>query len=362
MPTPAPAMGARAAPSSKRVLVVEDEATLAETLRSWLEHAGYDVCGLAARADEALDLALTNCPHLAVMDVRLAGGEDGIASARELERWAGTPALFYTGFPEAVKDGRVGIGHLAKPSGEREFLAAVEAAFAVAADVVPLHPPASLRLYGAATAPAAFRLRRDAAFRALFDHAPHGIALIEPTGHIVEVNAACARLFRLDAAALRDRPLAALPCADAALTAAIEACLAGDRDEVAARETVGLRTDGRPVYAGVSGTLLREACGAPGLVALHVQDLSALREAERAAQYFGRFDHRTGLATRDLFHDRVDRASARTARMGTPFAVLLIELDDFHDLEVTHGLDAGDAVIVAVADRIDDRRDRKSVV
>ncbi|NBC95066.1 MAG: hypothetical protein GVY27_01780 [Deinococcus-Thermus bacterium] len=65
---PTPASGARAAPSSKRVLVVEDEATLAETLRSWLEHAGYDVCGLAARADEALDLALTNCPHLAVMD------------------------------------------------------------------------------------------------------------------------------------------------------------------------------------------------------------------------------------------------------------------------------------------------------
>ncbi|NBC95065.1 MAG: diguanylate cyclase [Deinococcus-Thermus bacterium] len=252
-----------------------------------------------------------------------------------------------------MKDGRVGIGHLAKPSGEREFLAAVDAAFAVALDAVPLRPPAALQLHGPATPAVTPRRRRDAASRALFDHAPHGIALIDPTGHVLEVNPACARLFRLDAAALVGRPLAALPCADAALADAIEACLAGDRDAVPAHETVALRTDGRPVYAGVSGTVVRGACGAPELVALHVQDLSDLREAERAAQSFGRFDPRTGLATRDLFLDRIDRAGARASRMGTPFAVLLIDLDDFHEINAAH---RRDAVIVAVADRIDDRR------
>lgn len=348
-----PSTGAPAAPSTKRVLVVEDEAILAETLRTWLEHAGYDVCGLAARADEALDLALTNCPQLAVMDVRLAGGEDGIASARELERWAATPALFYTGFPEAVKDGCVGIGHLAKPSGEREFLAAVDAAFAVAADVVPLRPPAALRLHGTAGGAAAPQPRRDGTYRALFDHAPHGVALIDAHRRVVAINAAAARLFHLDGAALVGRPLAALPCVDAALDEAVRLALASGRDDVAPRETVALRPDGRPIYARVSGALVRAAGGAAAWMALHVQDLSDLREAERATQCSDQFDPRTGLGTRDLFHYRLDRARARASRMGTPFAVLLIDLDDLY---VDYGCEVADAVLVAVADRIDDRR------
>lgn len=345
-----------AAPSPKRILVVEDEAALAETLRTWLERAGHEVCGLAAGVGDALALALAHRPHLAIVDVRLAGGEDGVVCARELERRAGTPALFWTAHPEAVKDGRVGIGHVAKPSGEREFLAAVDAAFAVVADAVPLHPPAGLRLHGTATAPAPVRRRRDAEFRALFDDAPHGIALVDRDGRLVEVNAACARFLLLDAAALEGRPVGELPCADAALAEALEACLTGRRDDIPPRETVALRADGRPVYASVSGVLVRRACGAPELVVLHVHDLSGLREAERVAQDFGEVDHRTGLASRNLFLNRVDRALARTRRMGTPFAVLLIDLDNFHELNAAYGLEVADAVIVAIADRIDDRR------
>lgn len=344
------------ATSPKRVLVVEDEAVLAETLRTWLESAGYDVCGPAAGAGEALDLAMIHYPHLAVMDVCLAGGEDGVLSARELERCAGTPALFFTAYPEAVMDGRVGVGHVAKPSGEREFLAAVQAAFAVVGDAVLLRPPAGLHLHGSAAVQGPRRVQRAAHFRALFDCAPQGIALVDGDLRIVEINPACAQLFGLDAAALAGGPLEALPGADERVVEAVAGCLAAGRSDVPARETVGLRADGRPLYARVSGVLIRESGHGYDMVALHVEDLTALREAERATRYLGQFDPETGLATCDLFHARLDRARARLARMGTPFAVLLIELDDLHGLEARHGPEVAGAVIVAVADRIDDRR------
>lgn len=344
------------ATSPKRVLVVEDEAVLAETLRSWLESAGYDVCGPAARAGEALDLAMTHYPHLAVMDVCLAGGEDGVVSARELERCAGTPALFFTAYPEAVKDGRVGVGHVAKPSGEREFLAAVQAAFAVAGDAVLLRPPAGLHLHASAPAHGQPQIQRTPYFRALFDRAPQGVVLVDGDLHIVEINPACAHLFGVDAAALAGGPLEALPGADEGLLDAVAACLATGRSDLSARETVALRADGRPIYARVSGALIREAGDGYGMVALHVEDLTALREAERAKRYFGQFDPETGLATCDLFHARLDRARARLARMGTPFAVLMLELAEVHALEARYGAEVAGALIVAVADRIDDRR------
>lgn len=341
---------------AKRVLVVEDEALLAEALRAWLENAGYEVCGLAVGARDALELALAHRPDLVVMDVRLADGDDGVAAARELERRAGTPALFFTAHPEAVKAGRIGLGHVVKPAGEREFLAAVGAAFAIAADAVPLHPPAALHLRAPAGAPNAARPPHDAALRAVVQSAPHGVVLVDRELRLLQVNPACARLFRLQAAALVGRPLAALPCADAALTAAVRACLAGERDDVPARETVLVGHNGRPLYARLSGTVLRDPRGAAPMVLLHVQDLSELREAERAARYFGLFDYCTGLVSRDLFYERLDRARARAARMGTPFAVLLIDLDRFDDFVAAHGVEAGDAVVVAIADRIDDRR------
>jgi DNA-binding NarL/FixJ family response regulator len=66
------------------VLVVEDEFLVADYICSVLEDAGYPVVGTAANAAEALALIAASRPALALLDIRLAGGDDGVILAGAL--------------------------------------------------------------------------------------------------------------------------------------------------------------------------------------------------------------------------------------------------------------------------------------
>ena len=63
-------------------------------------------------------------------------------------------------------------------------------------------------------------------------------------------------------------------------------------------------------------------------------------------------DGLSGLANRRLFNDELRVHFALMARHRTPFALLLIDLDYFKQVNDTMGHDAGDAVLVAVARRL----------
>src|SRR4051812_46959016 len=64
-----------------RILVVEDEAWIAIELQHALTAGGYEVVGLAADAQTAVDLTGERGPTLVLMDIHLAGRGDGIEAA-----------------------------------------------------------------------------------------------------------------------------------------------------------------------------------------------------------------------------------------------------------------------------------------
>ena len=51
----------------------------------------------------ALNLAYTQRPHLAVIDIRLQDGGDGIALAKELYRRWGVPSIIVSGLPKVIE-------------------------------------------------------------------------------------------------------------------------------------------------------------------------------------------------------------------------------------------------------------------
>ncbi|MEJ7892695.1 MAG: diguanylate cyclase [Solirubrobacteraceae bacterium] len=63
-------------------------------------------------------------------------------------------------------------------------------------------------------------------------------------------------------------------------------------------------------------------------------------------------DPLTGLPNRVLFRDRLDTALARTKRNETPVGVFYLDLDSFKAVNDAHGHDAGDALLVGVAERL----------
>src|SRR5690349_6155212 len=77
-----------------RILVVEDDYFVALDLEGGLRAAGLDVVGPVPTAEEALALAKSEKPLLAVMDIRLAGEKDGIEAALELYREFGIRCIF----------------------------------------------------------------------------------------------------------------------------------------------------------------------------------------------------------------------------------------------------------------------------
>jgi diguanylate cyclase (GGDEF)-like protein len=76
--------------------------------------------------------------------------------------------------------------------------------------------------------------------------------------------------------------------------------------------------------------------------------LRLLDEVRHAATH----DGLTGLANRQLFHDRVELALADNRRSGRGCAVAFIDLDGFKRINDDHGHLAGDALLVEVARRI----------
>jgi DNA-binding NarL/FixJ family response regulator len=82
--SPTEGAGPAAADRPARILVVEDEHIVALGIESAILDAGMEVTGIAATAEEAIDLARADRPDIAVMDIRLAGRRDGVEAAIDL--------------------------------------------------------------------------------------------------------------------------------------------------------------------------------------------------------------------------------------------------------------------------------------
>jgi DNA-binding NtrC family response regulator len=79
----------------KKILVVEDEAGLAENLQVMLEESGCDLVGVVGTIDSALAFALSSEIDAAVLDIDVQGEESSeIARALQMR---GIPYLLATG-------------------------------------------------------------------------------------------------------------------------------------------------------------------------------------------------------------------------------------------------------------------------
>jgi two-component system, response regulator PdtaR len=118
-----------------RVLLVEDEILTALDIEYLVQQLGYEVCGIAASAPEAVQAADDLRPDLVLMDIRLARGTDGIQAAGEIRTRLGIASLYLSAHTDAATLNRAQatqpLGFIAKPYTHAQLEAALRAAVAV---------------------------------------------------------------------------------------------------------------------------------------------------------------------------------------------------------------------------------------
>jgi diguanylate cyclase (GGDEF)-like protein len=90
--------------------------------------------------------------------------------------------------------------------------------------------------------------------------------------------------------------------------------------------------------------------------------LAAHRDATEQLEQLAYFDPLTGLMNRALFEENLEQALRRTERNGGILALLFIDLDRFKTINDTLGHEAGDGLLVEVAERITGRVRRSDAV
>ena len=110
---------------SKKIMVVEDEMLVSESIQQSLKKLGYDVAGHASTGEQAVELARRANPDLVLMDINLPGNLEGIEAAREIRGELSVPVVYLTGYsdPATVERAQISApyGYIVKPFTEREL-------------------------------------------------------------------------------------------------------------------------------------------------------------------------------------------------------------------------------------------------
>ncbi len=103
--------------------------------------------------------------------------------------------------------------------------------------------------------------------------------------------------------------------------------------------------------AGASDCLAKDELSAPYLARI-VRYVIETRRLEAQLLTVSRYDPVTGLANRSFFRTRLEESLAHAKRSRRMSATVLANLDNFKDINDTHGSEAGDRVLKAVSRRL----------
>lgn len=110
--------------------------------------------------------------------------------------------------------------------------------------------------------------------------------------------------------------------------------------------------DGEARWIECRGKIVYKEDGTPEKISGFVQDITERKENEDKITQLAYYDTLTSLPNRRLFFDRLDQAIALSDRADNYHAILFIDIDNFKNINDTHGHEYGDALLQQAATRI----------
>ncbi len=191
----------------------------------------------------------------------------------------------------------------------------------------------------------------EAQFRAVFDGAAVGIAVVNRDGVLVDANAVFRTMFG-------ESIMHALEGHEAEL-----AVLLAGQSETFEFEQTSRSPSGQEIWTDVTVSVVNDDDDEPLFAICMFRDKTALKHSERRMQHDKTHDSLTGLPNRHLFeHALCNRFDEANALLDSFFAVLFVDLEHFKDVNESLGHAAGDLVLTQIAGRLRSCVDTRDVV
>lgn len=194
--------------------------------------------------------------------------------------------------------------------------------------------------------------RSEARFRSLVQNSSDVVAVIDEGGSLTYVSPAVTPMlgFRPDEL-VGTNVMRLLPADEVSRAMKL---LEGIGDNLFEQLNIEMRLRDRSgTWRNVDVTIsdMRPESAVQGIV-LNVRDVTVRRALEQDLQHKALHDELTGLGNRVHFEQRLNRALARTEARLDQVSVLLVDLDDFKEVNDSLGHGTGDQLLMSVAERI----------
>jgi len=297
----------------KKILIVEDNVLIAQSIRDSIFECGYDVSNIVDSGSGAINEVRENRPDLVLMDIKLQGEIDGIEAASKIFSEYNVPIVYLTANADLDTLDRVKhtifYGYLIKPINEVNLYTTLHLAF---------HKYQNDKL---------LKSFQDS-FHNIVEKNITGIIITDKNGIVQYINPAAKRIFTDNERSIVGKVF------NSDLSTGIT-----DIEITRKDGTIGI---------GEMYTTKSEWEGDFAHLTM-INDVTKRRMAEKELKHLSITDPLTNLLNRRGMTNKVKAEKRRILRSLKPFTLILCDIDKFKSINDNYGHKMGDMVLQGIA-------------
>ena len=317
-----------------RLLIVEDEALIAEETADRLTRMGYQVLGIVDNGPDAIATAQELLPDLVLMDIRIKGAMSGIDAAEKIYQQLQIPVIFASAHSDRETLQRAQInaqfGYIVKPFRENDLAMALR---------VALHRnkvEKNLR---------ASNITHASILASINDC----VVVANAQGRIGFMNMPAEELLGCTNGSCFDKPLHDVI---ALLDAQGRKRITIDKNLPEGYTCLLSNIHGKEVHVEITVTPIADATQNEIGTTLVLKDVTEKKRQDALIWHQAHFDDLTGLPNRGMFYTQLLSAINTASATQSCVALLLLDLDNFKEVNDTLGHPRGDELLKRASQRI----------